>query len=333
MKIFVTGSTGFIGSRLVAKLASEGHTVHALYRSEKKVARDLPPNIILFKGDLTRAESLETAMQGCDAVIHTAAFAGVWHRDEKVIYDLNVESTVLILKIAAARDIRRCVVTSSAAVFGPSGDRALKETGPEPLHFFTPYERSKALMEKEVAKLVAAGQDIVVVNPTRLYGPGPLNDANSVTRLVKMYCEGRWHFLPGDGKSIGNYVFVDDVVNGLELALLRGRSGSRYILGGENVSYREFFLLLEKLSGVHHRLFRFPLPFMLGAAGAMTLFAKITGIPPMITPGLVRKYSHHWRLSSDKARSELGYNPVSLEKGLSATLHWLKHEPVATHNR
>jgi nucleoside-diphosphate-sugar epimerase len=325
MKIFVTGSTGFIGSRLVAKLASEGHTVHALYRSEKKVADDLPANIILFKGDLTRAESLETAMQGCEAVIHTAAFAGVWHRDEMVIYDLNVAATVMILKIAADKGIRRCVVTSSAAVFGPSGQLVLNETAPDPLHFFTPYERSKSLMEKEVARLVTGGQDIVVVNPTRLYGPGPLNDANSVTRLVKMYIEGKWHFLPGNGKSIGNYVFVDDVVNGLELALLKGRSGQRYILGGENVSYIEFFSLLEKLSGIHHRLFRFPLPFMLGAAGAMTLFAKVTGIPPMITPGLVRKYDHHWRLSTDKARSELGYNPVSLENGLSATLHWLRH--------
>jgi nucleoside-diphosphate-sugar epimerase len=325
MKIFVTGSTGFIGSRLVAKLASEGHTVHALYRSEKKLAGDLSPGIILFKGDLTRAESLETAMQGCDAVIHTAAFAGVWHRDEKVIYDLNVASSVLILKIAADQGIRRSVVTSSAAVFGPSGARTVNESEPEPPHFFTPYERSKSLMEKEVERLVAGGQDIVIVNPTRLYGPGPLNDANSVTRLIKMYIEGKWHFLPGNGESIGNYVFVDDVVNGLELALLRGRSGNRYILGGENVSYREFFMLLEKLSGVHHRLFRFPLPLMLGAAGAMTLFAKVTGIPPMITPGLVQKYDHHWRLTSDKAKSELGYNPVSLENGLSATLHWLRH--------
>lgn len=332
MKIFVTGSTGFIGSRLVAKLASEGHTVHALYRSEKKIASDLPSNIIFFKGDLTRAESLEAAMQGCDAVIHTAAFACVWHRDEKVIYDLNVASTSLILKIAAGMGIRRSVVTSSAAVFGPSGVRTLNENDPEPLHFFIPYERSKALMEKEVARLVSAGQDIVIVNPTRLYGPGPLNDANSVTRLVKMYCEGKWHFLPGNGESIGNYVFVDDVVNGIELALFKGRSGNRYILGGENASYRELFQLVEKLSGVHHRLFRFPLPFMLGVAGAMTLFAKITGIPPMITPGLVRKYDHQWKLSSDKARSELGYNPISLEEGLSATLQWLKHEPVQTHS-
>jgi farnesol dehydrogenase len=325
MKIFVTGSTGFIGSRLVARLASEGHTVHALYRSENKVARDLPSNIILFKGDLTQSGSLEDAMHGCDAVIHTAAFAGVWVRDEKVIYDLNVASTVLILKIAAEKGIRRCVVTSSAAVFGPSAGRNLNEADPGPGHFFTPYERSKALMEQEVAKLVAAGQDIVVVNPTRLYGPGPLNDANSVTRLVKMYCEGKWHFLPGNGESIGNYVFVDDVVNGIELALLKGKSGSRYILGGENASYREFFSLLEKLSGLHYRLFSFPLPLMLGAAGAMTLFAKVTGIPPMITPGLVRKYHHNWMLSSDKAISELGYNPVSLETGLSATLHWLRH--------
>jgi farnesol dehydrogenase len=323
MKILVTGSTGFIGSRLVAHLASQGHVVHALYRSAAKIAGDLPSNVIHFKGDISDAASIETAIHGCDAVIHTAAFAGVWHRDERVIYKLNVGATLTILELAKALGIKRCVVTSSAAVFGPSRNATLSEDSPAPREFFTPYERSKALMEKEVAKLSMAGQDIVVVNPTRLYGPGPLNDANSVTRLIKMFCEGKWHFLPGNGESIGNYVFVDDVVQGHELALLKGVSGERYILGGENVSYREFFSLLVKLIGKHHHLFRFPLPLMLLAAGAMTSFAKLTGIPPMITPGLVRKYNHHWRLTSDKAGSELGYNPVSLEEGLSATLRWL----------
>jgi len=330
MKIFVTGSTGFIGSRLVAKLAREEHLIHALYRSEKKIPPGLPSNITLFKGDLTDIESLEKAIQGCDAVIHTAAFAGVWHRDESEIYRINVDSTRTILEIAAKSGVKRCLVTSSAGVLGPSENKNLTENSPDPAGYFTPYERSKALMEKEVGKLVQTGQDIVVVNPTRLYGPGPLNDANSVTRLIKMYCEGKWHILPGNGESVGNYVYVDDVVNGHLLALEKGHAGERYILGGENMSYKDFFLLIDKLIEGHHWLVKFPLPLMLGAAGIMTFFAKITGIPPMITPGLVRKYNHHWRLSIEKAESELGYHPLSLSEGIAATIQWLNQTKKLT---
>jgi farnesol dehydrogenase len=327
MKILVTGSTGFIGSRLVAKLASGGHMVHALYRSENKITPKQPANVIYCKGDIADEESLKKAIRGCDAVMHTAAFAGVWHRDERTIYHLNVDATRALLKLAAEAGVKRCVVTSSAAVFGPSERSILSEDSPPPQHFFTPYERSKALMEKEIIRLSNSGQDIVLVNPTRLYGPGPLNDANSVTRMIKMYCEGKWHFLPGNGESTGNYVFVDDVVRGHELALMKGLSGERYILGGENLSYRDFFSLLDKLIAAHHRLIQFPLPLMLMASGAMVSFARITGISPMITPGLVRKYSHNWKLSCDKAKKMLDYSPVSLEEGLSATLKWLSDKP------
>lgn len=327
MRIFVTGSTGFIGSRLVAKLASEGHLIHALYRSEAKIPGNLHSGVSLFKGNLTDKASLDKAMTDCDAVFHTAAFAGVWLRDEKEIYRLNVDATLAILKIAAEKGIKRCVITSSAAVFGPSHGTLLTEDSPAPLSYFTPYERSKALMEAEVARLTAAGRNIVIVNPTRLYGQGPLNDANSVTRLVKMYTEGKWHFLPGDGNSVGNYVYVDDVVNGHILALQKGRSGERYILGGENISYNELFGILAELSGKHYRLIKFPLSLMLASAGLMTLFARITGISPMITPGLVRKYNHHWKLTSEKAITELGYNPLSFRDGLKATLQWLAHVP------
>jgi nucleoside-diphosphate-sugar epimerase len=325
VKIFVSGSTGFIGSRLVARLAFEGHLIHALYRSENKLPKHLPSNVLFFKGDITDADSLEKAMKDCDAAFHTAAFAGVWHPDEREVYRLNVDSTLNVLRIASKSGIKRSVVTSSAAVFGPSDGTTLSESSPYPAGYFTPYERSKAKMETEVAKLIAAGQDIVLVNPTRLYGPGPLNDANSVTRLMDMYLKGKWHFLPGNGESIGNYVFVDDVVNGHILALQKGLSGERYILGGDNLSYKEFFALLAELSGKHHRLIRFPLSMMLMSAGLMNFFAAITGISPMITPGLVRKYNHHWKLSSNKARDELGYNPVSIKEGLIATLQWLHH--------
>ena len=324
MKVFVTGATGFIGSKLVERLAEEGHEVHALYRSEKKLPSTVPRNVIFFKGDITDPESLKKAMQGCEVVFHVAAFAGIWLRDTEVIYRLNVTSAVGLLQMASVMGVRRCVVTSSAAVFGPSRGALVDESTPFPETYCTHYEHSKAILEKEIDRLLAGGHDIVVVNPTRVYGPGPLNESNSVTKLVMDYTRGKWRLLPGNGEGTGNYVFIDDVTRGHLLAMEKGRTGERYILGGENVSYTKLFDLAGELNGKKYRMMKMPLWLMMAVAWLTTGMTRMFGAKPFITPGLVRKYHCHWMNSSVKAMRELGYNPVSLAEGLQHTIRWIK---------
>jgi farnesol dehydrogenase len=322
--ILVTGATGFVGKQLALKLAGSGHKVHAMYRSEAKIGELQHENIRPFKGTLTDQASIDTAIKGCDQVYHLAAFAAVWTRKPEKIYEQNVQGTVNILESALKYGVKRVVHTSTAGVFQPSGEKPTSEDSPLAESYFIHYDRSKAQAEKKIRDYVRDGMDVVVVNPTRIYGPGKLGDSNGVTRLVRDYMKGRWHIIPGNGKSTGNYVYIDDVVEGHILAMEKGRTGERYLLGGNDLSFNEFFSILKEVTGCRYFLIKIPLFIGISIAAIMLTIAKLTGRMPLITPGLLKKYSHHWAVSSVKAKSELGYDPMDFRRGLIKTVEWLQ---------
>src|SRR5262249_51467066 len=118
--------------------------------------------------------------------------------------------------------------------------------------YLTDYEESKAVAEQEALRLAVGGLPVVIVNPTRVYGPGHLTEGNSLARLIDDYDRGRVPVLLNRGVNVGNYVFVDDVVQGHLLAMQRGRLGERYILGGENIALKDFFRTIDRVSGKTH---------------------------------------------------------------------------------
>ena len=325
MKVFVSGATGYIGTELVKRLREAGHTVHALYRSESRADGIRMPGVVLFKGDILDKPSLEKAMHQCEEAYHTAAFAGVWARDKSMIYRLNVDGALNVIETAGKLGIRRVVVTSTAGILGPSDTSAVHEDSPPPASFFTDYETSKFSLEQQLLGRTDLDPEVVIVNPTRVFGPGILSESNGLTRLIMQYMEGRWKLIPGSGKSTGNYVFVQDVVSGHLLAMEKGMPGERYVLGGENISYNQLFTWIRETSGVEQRMFRIPLWVMLAAAGMFKFWSGLTGRPPLILPGLVRKFNHNWIVSSDKARLELGYDPVPVRDGIQLTVQWIKN--------
>jgi nucleoside-diphosphate-sugar epimerase len=326
MKYLITGATGYIGTQLTKRLVAEGNTVHALYRSESKVdeLRALP-NVILKKGDLLDKPSLHAAVQGCDAVFHVAAFAKPWDKDPRIFYHYNLDGAVNVFEAAQQEGVKRVVFTSTAGTMNPSepGKPSAEDTA-RSVGYFTDYDRSKGQAEELAKKMSGKGMEIVTVNPSRVYGPGLLSDSNGVTRMVKMYLAGKFRLLPGDGNSIGNYVFIDDVVHGHLLAMQRGKAGERYIIGGSNASFNHFFETLSALSGKKYRMFRVPLPVMNLAAHFMEWRANLTGKPPIMTPPWVKRFNYNWELSVEKARRELGYSPLTLEAGLMKTVRWLQ---------
>jgi farnesol dehydrogenase len=321
--ILVTGATGYIGKPLALRLASCGHRVHAMYRNEAKTGGLQHEKINLFKATLTDPASIDSAMEGCDQVYHLAAFAAVWTRNTGMIYAQNVQGTLNILESARKFNVKRVVHTSTAGVFGPSGEGPIREDNPMAETHFIHYDRSKVLAEQKIEEYVREGMDVVTVNPTRVYGPGNMGDSNGVTRMIRDYIKGRWHIIPGNGRSIGNYVYIGDVVEGHILAMEKGRSGEAYLLGGCNLSFNEFFSILKEISQKRYLLIKIPLFIGISIAGILLTMAKLTGRMPLITPGLLRRYMHHWAVSSEKARSELGYEPLDFREGLRRTLEWL----------
>ena len=327
MKIFITGATGYIGQKLALKLADDGHQVVALVRDKSKSDKYLiHPEILCIRGNLFNYNKLLSLMQGCQAVYHLAALASVWHKQPDAFYLNNVTGLKNILDCCLELGIKDVVFTSTAGVVGHSldGDDVKENTHTYP-KLETDYERSKVAAENLIETYCSKGIRGIIVNPSRVYGPGLLTESNGVTRLIKMYITGTWHIIPGNGKSIGNYVFIDDVVKGHMLAMKNGTPGERYLLGGENSSFLNFFNLLKQLSGKEYWLFKFPLPLMLLLSHVFLIWAKTTGRQPIITPPFVRKYNKNWLLSSDKAKKELCYTITPLREGITKTLNWLTY--------
>jgi farnesol dehydrogenase len=179
-------------------------------------------------------------------------------------------------------------------------------------------------MEQELKQVNISYPEIVIVNPTRVYGPGYLSKSNGMSLMIQKYLSGKWRYIPGDGERSGNYVYVEDVVSGHLLAMEKGKNGERYVLGGEDITYNQLFRYIREASGVRIRLFKIPLPFLFLAAHLMMLYSKLTGAAPLIVPSWVRKLTHNWIVSSEKAISQLGYSPLSAREGIQRTVDWVR---------
>jgi farnesol dehydrogenase len=323
--VLITGSSGFIGTRLAGELARRGTAVRALVRARADLGGLDDPRIQPAPGDVLEPESLRRAAAGCREVYHLAAHARSWARDPAIFHRVNVDGTRHVLEAASRAGVRRVVVASSIVTLGatPQGVVA-DERAPRSRPPLTEYEASKLEAEREALRASGDGLEVVVVNPTRVYGPGKLTEGNSVSRLLDLYTRGRLPFLVDRGRAVGNYAYVDDLVAGLIDAMDRGRQGERYILGGENASLRRLLDLVDEASGRRH--LRLPLPAGLarGIAHLERFRAAWLGGYPLITPGWLETFLLDGAFSCAKAERELGYRITPLAEGIRRTWRWIE---------
>jgi nucleoside-diphosphate-sugar epimerase len=325
-KVFITGATGYIGWELTKRLLSSNCIVHAYCRSDPDPDRFNHPNLKIFKGDLLDLPAIERAMTGCEEAFHLAAYARVWAKHPETFFHVNVLGTVNILNAAQHTGVRKVVFTSTGGTFGASNGKPITEAQARTMDFFTEYESSKFIAEEQVQHFVRKGLDVSIVHPVRVYGPGIMTESNALTMMIKAYVEGNWHIIPGTGEAIGCFSFISDVVNGHLLAMENGKPGEKYILGGVNASFNEFFGLLKDITGKGFFMVRLPMPVMLLYGYKEELLARWFNVEPQITRKWIRKYNYNMSCSSEKAISELGYSITPLEKGVYKTLSWLEDE-------
>jgi nucleoside-diphosphate-sugar epimerase len=329
MKIMITGATGYIGNRLAWKLAESGNEVHALVRNEN--VRNLNhPNIKLFPGNINDLASIYAAMDGCEQVYHLASFTRLWARPRTIFYQTNVDGTRNILQVAFEKNISRFVYTSSTAVFGHSIHTAMIESDPRTVGFDNDYDLSKCMAEKLVLDFAAKGLHAVIVNPSRVYGPGVESLSNPFDRLIKAILKDRPLIIPGCHNVVANYSYIDDVVNGHILAMKNGRAGERYILGGENISYRQFINGVKENISFQNAI-AVPLPVMKLAGLLQLLLFYITRRQPSFTPSSVGRLFSNAEFNCNKAIRELNYSITPFRKGIYQTIHHLKNKMYANH--
>ena len=324
MNILVTGASGFIGARLVRTLLDHGEHLHVLGRDSSDLSEFDGSDVRVFRGDLASAADVRAAMQDCDRVFHLAAFAKNWARRPEEVHRINRDALRNIFGVARELAVRRVVYASTVMVYGPSDGKPVDERTERVIPPSTLYEESKIDGERVVASALDEGLDVVIVHPTRVFGPGHLTEANSTTILIKQYLEGTWRLLPGNGSAEGNYVYVKDVVAGCIAAMERGRRGGHYILGGENLTFNAFFAILAEATGKKRLLLPVPEGLAYGAAVVLERLGRLGLIEPPLTPGWVRTFFGDWLCTSALAEREIGYAPTPVKQGVAETVDWLR---------
>lgn len=324
MKLFLTGVTGYIGQRLMQSALSKGITVHALVRDIFSSSLTQHQNLHYFKGDITDRNSVMAAMEGCDAVIHVAGITQLWHHDRSIFYRVNVGGTRNVLDAACFYHVKKFVFTSTCGVLGPSFNHPVAEEDPRITPFENDYEISKHCAEELVKEYSRRGLFAVIVALPRVYGPGLMTNGNPISKLIGNTIKRRFGFVPDAKHVVGNYAFIDDVIEGHFLALEKGLGGEKYILGGENHSYKELFDNIRNAAPQKIRLVTIPKP-ILKLAGTLS-YAKslLTKKHNHLTPKTIDRLYQDRAVSCEKAVRQLGYRVTPLEIGIQQTIQFLK---------
>lgn len=307
MNALVTGATGFLGSHLCRRLAAEGYGLTILCRqaSRLNVLEGLQFRKVV--GDITDLESVEKAVAGNDVVFHAAAHGMYWGGERELQRDINIGGTRNIVEACLKDGVTRLVYVSSISAVGipESSDSPADENFRFNLsNGSLGYHRSKRSAEEIVLSAAGRGLDTVAVNPSSIWGPYRgryrLEEfARKVrqTKLVPYFAGG---ICP---------VHVEDVVDGIIKAAECGRRGERYILGGENVSYKAIAEMAAEKQGLERVFVRVPKVVSWTAAAILESSASVTHRRPRISFATHYCSSRFNYYDSTKARQELAFSP------------------------
>jgi dihydroflavonol-4-reductase len=319
MEVFVTGGTGFVGANLVRLLVEQGHRVRALVRSASCLDNLQGLPVELVTGDLNHPD-LADALHGCDALFHVAAHYSLWRRDQKQLYQVNVLGTRHILAAAKKAGIPRTVYTSSVAAIGvPAHGQPADETYQSPPErLIGAYKQSKYWAEQEAVQAIAAGQDIVIVNPTTPIGPYDLKPTPT-GEIILRFLQRR---MPAYVKTGLNFIDVRDVAWGHLLAWQQGRSGDRYILGHANLSLKQVLDQLAELTGYPAPPCTVPIWLPLGVAWVDECVLARLGKSPAFPLDGVRMSQQTMYYNATKAVRELGLPQTPIVEALKDAVDW-----------
>jgi dihydroflavonol-4-reductase len=339
MLAFVTGATGFLGSHVARVLAEQGAQLRLLVRptSDLRNLDDLTGDRFVDRvvGDLRDAASISKATSGCDVVFHVAADYRLWVRDPAEMYRSNVEGTRSLLEAARKHGVRRVVYTSSVATMGFTSNHAWTGEGARP-HTSTVadeespvsladmighYKRSKFMAEQVAVEAARSGVDVVIVNPTTPVGERDIKPTPT-GRIVVDFLKRKF---PAYVETGLNLVDATECARGHVQALEKGRSGERYILGGENLTLKQILDRLAAITGLKSPTLKLPYVFAF-AAGVVDemVTGRLLGREPRATIDAVRMGRKMMFVSSAKAERELGWRTVPVDGALRRSVDWFR---------
>lgn len=319
MRAFVTGGTGFVGANLIRLLLEQGYSVRALVRSSSSLANLQGLAVEIVQGDLGEAH-LSEQMQGCQVLFHVAAHYSLWQADRELLYRHNVLGTRNVLAAARQAGIDRTVYTSSVAAIGTHAQRIpVNETHQSPPEkLIGHYKQSKYWAEQEAIQAVRAGQDVVIVNPSTPIGPydvKPTPTGDIILRFLRRQ-------MPAYLNTGLNFIDVRDVAWGHLLALQKGKTGDRYILGHQNLTLKALFDELAQITGLPAPQHTVPIWLPLSVAWVDEKILAPLGKAPSVPIDGVRMAKQLMYYDATKAVQTLNLPQTPIQHALQDAVEW-----------
>ena len=321
MKVFLTGGTGFIGQPLTKVLLTRGWSVTALVRKPNTPQSQGLGKIgaQLSTGDVTERESMRTAMNGANIVVHNAGHYeyGVDQASKQRMHAINVTGTDNVLGLAHELGIPRTVYVSTVQAFGETGPQSRDETFKRQAPCRTTYEQSKTDAHRIALQHQENGLPLVIVCP---HGVISANDHSTWGYFLRLYVN---HIMPPtcwSPNAIHAPVYIDDLVEGIALAAEKGRIGETYFLSGEAQSIREHLNYWTKRPGAFKPLIWLPPGLAALCFAPLEPLHRMLGLPAFLSRETVAGASTNWYYSNDKAKRELGWTHCPAEAMWIATI-------------
>jgi dihydroflavonol-4-reductase len=319
MRVLVTGATGKIGNAVVRRLVERGDEVVALVRDVSEARDALPSGVELASGDVTDLTSVHRAAQGVEGVFNCMGLYEQWATDPGIFERVNSIGALNVIAAARQAGARRAVHTSTFDVFHADRGGTVREDRVADYDKGTVYERSKQRAEELVLGEARHGIEVVIVNPSSVYGPGPWQGAG-LDGAIRDAIRGRLPAVPPGGMTL---VHVDDVADGHLAAFDRGRPGERYILADGYADLREVLTVAVEEAGRGFVPPAIPVPAARALAAGGEAVARLIRRPPLLGRGQL--YFLLWRARADatRARDELGVESRRWEQGIRETVRWI----------
>ncbi len=317
--ILVTGANGLLGTNTVHALIAAGYNVVAMLRNINSYKGVRSDSLVFVEGDITSMTDVINAASGCDAIIHCAAYTAQCGKEE-AYYRVNTEGSINVFEAAARLNIRRVVniATANIFAFGSMEYPGNESEASVPPFSLSPYVRSKAAA-RNAAKEYSDELDIITLCPTFMLGP--YDSKPSSGRIILMGYKKPLRLYPPGGK---NFVSVQDVAACAVSALTRGTPGRSYLVCGENLSYKEFFLLLSDRADSECLMIKVPGFILKGIGFFGSMLQNTFGIHNEFNSENMEMLCTGNYYGSDRAAKELGFSCRKTADAIDEAIGWFK---------
>ncbi|MEY3425415.1 MAG: dihydroflavonol-4-reductase [Bacteroidota bacterium] len=320
MKVLVTGSDGLLGNNLIRELLNRNYQVTAFIEAGKSSPTLLNLQITKCSGNLLDAKSVLAAIQGMDIVIHCAANTSMFPARQKMVNEVNISGTDNVISACQQSNVQRLIYVGTANSFGSGNKENLgsEKNSYNSFHYGLDYMDSKYIAQQRVLEKVKnEGLNALVVNPTFMIGP--FDSRPTSGEMIRGVYNKK---IPGYTLGGKNFVSVKDVAVAITNAITKGKIGECYILGNENLTYKEAFQKIARIVGVEPPKIKMNTPIVKAYGSISSILASFFNKVPKVTRELAILSSEIHFYSSEKAQYDLDMPQTPIEQAINECFEW-----------